>query len=87
MRFFLSALYDLIYEEPRGLGHFVLLLPGGMGVGAEGKSGIVMAKHEGHCFCIHAVLQGCGGKGVPEVVETDMGEALICLVLLVEVDY
>ena len=40
--FFLSALHDLLYEVPHGLGGFVLFLPGGVGVGAQGKAGFCM---------------------------------------------
>ena len=43
----------------------VLLLPGGVGVGAEGKPGVVVAQHGGYGFHVHAVLQGRGGEGMP----------------------
>ena len=54
--FFLSALHDLLYEVPHGLGGFVLFLPGGVGVGSQGKSGVEVAQHGGHGFHIHTVL-------------------------------
>ena len=54
--FFLSALHDLLYEVPHGLGGFVLFLPGGVGVGAQGKPGIEVAQHGGHRLYIHAIL-------------------------------
>ena len=54
--FFLSALHDLLYEVPHGLGGFVLFLPGGVGVGTQGEPGIEVAQHGGHRLYIHAIL-------------------------------
>ena len=36
-----------------------------MGVGAQGKAGVVVAEHTGYRLHIYAVLQGDGRKGVP----------------------
>lgn len=65
VRFFLFVLHDLLHEVSHGLGRFVLLLPGGVGVGAQGEAGIEVSQHGGDRFHVHAVLQGCGGEGVP----------------------
>ena len=41
----LFCLHHLRHEATHGLGGFVLLLAGGVGVGAECESGIVVAQH------------------------------------------
>ena len=53
---------------------FVLLLPCGVGVGAEGKSGVVVAQNGGRRFHIYFALKGCGDEGVAEIVEVDVGQ-------------
>ena len=70
--FFLSVLHDLFHEVPHGLGGFVLLLPGGVGIGAQSEPGIEVPQHGGHRLYIHAVLQGSGGERVPEIVKPEM---------------
>ena len=40
---FFSVLHDLLHEIAHGLGGLVLLLPGGVGVGAQGKPGVKSA--------------------------------------------
>ena len=75
--FFLSALYDLCHEAAHGGCCLVLLLPCGVGVGAEGEPGIIVAKHGGHRLDIHTVLKGCGSEGVPQVVEADVGQSCV----------
>ena len=83
--FFLLFLYNLFHECPHGLGCLVLLLPRGVGVGAEGKSGIVMAQHAGHSLHVHTVLQGRGGEGMTEIMEADVWESGVFQDLLMEV--
>ena len=61
---FFSALHDLCHEVSHGGCGFVLLLPCGMGVGAEGEPGIIVAQHGGHRLYIYAVLESSGGEGV-----------------------
>ncbi len=85
--FFLSALHDLCHEAAHGGCCLVLLLPCGVGVGAEGEPGIIVAQHGGHRLYIHTVLKGCGGEGVPKVVETDVGQSCVLQDLLMEVDH
>ena len=66
-----SLLYDLPQDAAHGLSGLVLLLPRSVGVGAQGKASVVVPQHGGHGFDVHAVLEGCGGEGVPEIVESD----------------
>lgn len=61
----LKRLYNLSQDAAHSLGGLVLLLPRGVGVGAQGEPGIVVPRHGGHGFDVHAVLEGCGGEGVP----------------------
>ena len=74
VRFFAAffLLYDLPQDAAHGLGGLVLLLPRGVGVGAQGKPGVVVPQHGGHGFHIHPVLEGCGGEGMPEIMEPDV---------------
>ena len=67
-----TRLYDLSQDAAHGLGGLVLLLPGGVGVGAQGEASVVVPQHGGHGFHVHAVLQSCGGEGVTEIVEPDV---------------
>ena len=74
---FFFALHHLCHEAAHGGCCLVLLLPRGVGVGAEGKTGIVVAQHGRYRFYIYAVLEGCGGEGVPQVVEADVGQSCV----------
>ena len=65
----LRLLSHLRHEVSHGLRCLVLLLAGGVGVGAEGESCIVMSQHGGDGFDVHAVLESQGGEGVTQVVE------------------
>ena len=64
-----GALSYLCHEIPHSLRCLVLFLAGGVSVGAEGESGIVVAQHGGDGFDVHAVLEGQSGEGVPEIVK------------------
>ena len=57
-------LSHLRHEVAHGLGCFILLLAGGVGVGPEGKPGVVVSQHGGDCLNVHTVLKGPGGFGV-----------------------
>ena len=50
--------HDLRHKAAHGLCGLVLLLAGGMGVGAESEARIVVAQHTADGFDVHAVLQG-----------------------------
>ena len=67
-----SLLYDLPQDVAHGLGGFVLLLTGGVGISAQSEPGVIVPQHGGHGFHVHAVLEGCGGEGVTEIMEPDM---------------
>ena len=58
-------LSHLRHEVAHGLGCLILLLPGGVGVGAQGEPGVKVPQHGGHRFYIYAILRGRGGEGVP----------------------
>ena len=64
--------HHLLHEISHRLGGLVLHLAGGVSVGAESETGVVVAKHGGDGFHVHAVLQGRGGECVAEVVEAEM---------------
>ena len=55
---FFRSLSHLRHKVAHGLRCFVLLLAGGVGVGAEGEPCIVVSQHGGDCLDIHAVLEG-----------------------------
>ena len=48
---------------------------GDVGVGVQREARRVVAQHRGHRFHVHAVLQGHGREGVPEVVKADAGQS------------
>ena len=60
-----SALHDLRHKIPHRLRCPILLLSGGVGVGTEGKSCVVVSKHTADRFHIYTVLEGQGGECVP----------------------
>ena len=82
-----SLLYDLSQDAAHGLGGLVLLLPCGVGIGAEGEPGIVVPQHGGHRLYVYAVLEGCGGEGVPEIMEAEMLQPGILQDFLMEVHH
>ena len=43
-----------------------------MGVGVQGEAGGEVAEHTADCFNVYAILQGDGGEGMTEVVESDL---------------
>ena len=61
--FWLSLPY-LRHEVAHGLGCLVLLLSGGVGVGAESEPCVVVAQHGGDGLDVYAILKGQGGEGV-----------------------
>lgn len=84
---FLSVLHDLCHEAAKCLSGFILLLPCGVGVGAEGKPSIVVAQHGGHRFYTYAVLKSGGGEGVRQVVEADASQPRVLQNLFMKVCY
>ncbi len=45
-----------------------------MGVGVQREARRVVAQHTADGFYVHAVLEGHGGEGVSEVMESDAGQ-------------
>ena len=61
----LRDLSNLRHEAAHGLCGLLLHLPRGVGVGSQGKAGVVVTQHAADGFHIHAVLQCQGREGVP----------------------
>ncbi len=57
--------HDLGHEAAHLFSGIVLHLPCGVGVGAEGKPGIVVPQHSGYRFHIYAVLESQYRKSMP----------------------
>mgnify|MGYP001852325946 CR=1 FL=1 len=83
--FFFLSLSDLLHEAAHGGGRLVLLLASGVGVGPQGEAGVEVAQHRGDSLYIHAVLQGHGSEGMPQIVESKVFQSGILQDLLVEV--
>ena len=66
------VLHHLGYEAAHGFRRLILHLPGGVGVGAQGESGIVVAQHTGDSLDVHAVLERQGSEGMSQIVKSDM---------------
>ena len=75
--FFFLSLSDLLHEAAHGGGRLVLLLTRGVGVGPQGEPGVEVAQHGGHCFYVYTVLQSGGGKGMAEIMKSEMLLSLI----------
>ena len=52
-----QRLHHLRHKAAHGLRGFVLLLPGGVGLGAQGEARIIVAQYTAGGFHIHAILQ------------------------------
>ena len=59
------TLHNLRHKISHCLRRLILHLPGGVGVGAEGESGVIVTKHTADRFDIHTVLEGQSCEGVP----------------------
>lgn len=82
---FFTLLHDLAHEVSHGFSCLFLHLSGGVGIGSEGESGIVVAQHGGHRFDIHTVLESQGCEGMAEVMESDVWQISILQYLFVDV--
>ncbi len=60
-----SVSYDLRHKISHRLRCLILHLPGGVGVGAEGESGVVVTQHTADCFHVYPILECQGREGVP----------------------
>ena len=54
------VLQDLCHKISHSFRRLILHLSGGMGVGAEGKSGVIVSQHIADGFYVHTVLEGQG---------------------------
>ena len=59
------CLHDLCHEVAHRLCGLVLLLPRSVGVGAECKSGVIVAEHTADGFDVHTILQCQRCEGMP----------------------
>jgi len=59
------CLHDLRHKTAHGLCGLVLLLPRSVGVGAECKSGVIVAEHTADGFDVHSILQCQRCEGMP----------------------
>ena len=73
--FYALLLQHLLHKAPHCGCNFVLLLSGGVGVGAERESGVVVAQHAGYRLDVHAVLKGQHSERVPKLVEAKNGRS------------
>ena len=79
-----SLFHDFIYLLFPAAGALVLFLPCGVGVGAEGGTGVVVARHDRYRLDVHAIVEGQGGEGVAQVMEPKAFQASIFQNPLVE---
>lgn len=75
----LGVLHHLRHETAHGLGGFVLLLPGGVGVGAQSKARVVVAQHTADGFHVYAILQGQRSECVSEIVKAYFPKMTTCM--------
>ena len=72
LRYF--CLHDLCHEVAHRLCGLVLLLPRSVGVGAECKSGVIVAEHTADGFDVHTILQCQRCEGMPLRYNNDKPE-------------
>ena len=58
-------LHHLGHEAAHGFRRLVLHLPGGVGIGAQGETRVIVPQHTGDRLDVHTVLQGQRGEGMP----------------------
>ena len=61
---FFLFLSKLLHEAAHGGCGLGLLLPGGVGVGAQGEAGVEVAQHGGYSFYVHSVLQSGSWRNI-----------------------
>ena len=82
-----SALHDLRHKISHRLCCSILLLPSGVGVGAEGEACVVVAQHTADRFHIYAVLEGQGRECVSQGMEADVFQLGILQYLFMELHH
>ena len=78
------GLHHLGHEISHSFRRLILHLAGGVGVGAEREPCVIVPQHTGDRLDVHAILQGQGGEGVPEIVEADVFQSGVLEDFLVE---
>lgn len=68
------VLQDLCHKISHGFCRLILRLSGGVGVGSERESGIVVSQHTADGFHVYTVLEGQGGEGVPKLMQAEDSE-------------
>ena len=81
--FWLLCSHYLLHEAAHRLSGLVLHLAGGVGVGAEGEAGVVVAQHRGDGFDVHAVLEGCGGERFDGVGQAGIADSRFDCILMI----
>ena len=79
-----SLFHDFIYLLFPAAGALVLFLLCGVGVGTEGGTSVVVARHGGYRLDVHTILEGQGGEGVAQVMEPKAFQASVFQNPLVE---
>ena len=59
-----------LHELPHFLCRFLLHFPRHMGIGIQCESGGVVAQHPGERLNVDTVLEGHGGKSMPQIMKT-----------------
>ena len=85
--FFFLSLSNLLHEAAHSGSRLVLLLASGVGVGAQGETGVEVAEHGGDSLYVHAVLQGRGSEGVTEIMKSEVLQPGVLENLLVEIHH
>ena len=73
----LISSHHLCHEDAHGLCSFVLLLTGGVGVGAQGEARVVVPQHTADGFDVHTVLKCQGRECVSEVMEAYVRQSCV----------
>ncbi len=64
LSFVISGLHHLFHKCSHLFRRFILCLPCGVGVGAEGEACVVVSQHSRYRFYVYAVLQSHGREGM-----------------------
>ena len=76
-----------IQNIPYCIGRFLLCCRSHMGIGVQCEPGGEVAEHTGYSFYVNPILQGNGGEGMAEVVESDLWDAGSCQHLFEHIVY
>ncbi len=65
LSFVISDLQHLFHKCSHLFRRFILCLPCGVGVGAEGEPSIIVSQHSRYRFYVHTILERHGCEGMP----------------------